>query len=64
MIQGYHVFRSERDGAEIIVWPSWSVISDFNENHATILIVDKDSKFNSGIDPTDIDEQTMQSYGR
>lgn len=53
-IQGYHVFPTENDPNGVVLWPGWSATFDFLIGHATILMTDDGLRFNTDIDPEQI----------
>lgn len=59
-IQGYSVFPTQNDPDGKVLWPTWSVLFDFQIGHATILMTDENIRFNTDISPTEINLKAVK----
>ncbi len=59
-IQGYRVFPTEDDPDGKVLWPTWSAVYDFLIGHATILMTDENIKFNTDMQPTEINLKAVK----
>ena len=59
-IQGHHVFPIEDDPEGNVLWGTWSVLSDFLVDHASVLITSKDTKFNTDLKPSEVNLKAVK----
>lgn len=59
-IQGYRVFPTQDDPDGKVLWPTWSVLFDFLAGHASILMTDENIRFNTDLQPAEINLKAVK----